>query len=63
LAWVVLALGVGPAYQKYSCENFLRHCQWHHNTGGTELDWRKMKNKEELKLIEDVFLETRAKQL
>ena len=37
--------------------------QWHHNTGGSQLDWGKMKNKEQIKLIEDVFLETRAKQL
>jgi hypothetical protein len=41
--------------------------KWHHNTGGTELEWRKMKKniytKEQIKLIEDVFLETRAKQL
>jgi hypothetical protein len=34
--------------------------------GGTELEWRKLKNihtKEQIKLIEDVFLETRAKEL
>lgn len=37
--------------------------KWHHNTGGSQLDWGKMKNKEQIKLIEDVFLETRAKQL
>jgi len=37
--------------------------QWHYNSGGTQLEWRKMENAEEIKLIEDVFLETRAKQL
>ena len=43
--------------------------KWHYNSGGSQLDWRKMKNKnsvytnEQIKLIEDVFLETRAKQL
>jgi hypothetical protein len=43
--------------------------QWHYNSGGTQLEWRKMDIKnspytnEQIKLIEDVFLETRAKQL
>ena len=37
--------------------------KWHYNSGGSQLDWRKMKNAEEIRLIEDVFLETRAKQL
>ena len=37
--------------------------KWHHNTGGSPLDWGKMKDTEQIKLIEDVFLECRAKGL
>ena len=41
--------------------------KWHYNSGGSQLDWREMKmnsyTNEQIKLIEDVFLETRAKQL
>lgn len=39
--------------------------RWHYNSGGSQLDWTEMNSytNEQIKLIEDVFLETRAKQL
>lgn len=55
-----------PLFKPLSMDN-RSYCRingkWHYNSGGSQLDWREMKNKEQIKLIEDVFLETRAKQL
>lgn len=55
-----------PLFKPLSMDN-RSYCRingkWHYNSGGSQLDWGKMKNKEQIKLIEDVFLETRAKQL
>lgn len=62
-----ISIGEGdPEFKPLGMDN-RSYCRingkWHHNTGGSQLDWGKMKNKEQIKLIEDVFLETRAKQL
>jgi hypothetical protein len=55
-----------PLFKPFGMDN-RSYCRingkWHHNTGGSQLDWAKMKDAEQIKLIEDVFLECRAKQL
>lgn len=59
-----------PLFKPLSMDN-RSYCRingkWHYNSGGSQLDWREMKmnsyTNEQIKLIEDVFLETRAKQL
>lgn len=45
-------------FQQYSMDNYTYariNGFWHGNTGGCELEWRKL-NKKESKLLEDVFL-------